>query len=98
MEEKMLKEAPFKPLSVEEQKKLMVENTQLKMYNQRMGEALQKYQTGEIFKRIDWLFKVAENAQMVFSEEAQKKAVEEIESVLFPKVEVKEETPDGTAE
>ena len=74
----------FVPLSEEEQKDLMSENAQLRLYNAKLGKALEEYQTGIVIKRVDWLFKICENAGFAFTEEAVRMAADKIVKFVLP--------------
>lgn len=84
----------FRPLSVEEQKKLMAENVSLRQYNENMAKALQNYQTGFAIRRVDWLFNIVEDKGLVFDDATKLKAVEEIKELVWPTPHI----PDTTQE
>lgn len=83
MEEKK-KETPFRPLSIEEQKRVMAENAQLKIANRNMLDAIQNYQTGFAMKRVDWLFEIVENKGLAFDSDIIVKAAKELIGFVWP--------------
>lgn len=90
MEEKEVKASGSEKLSYEQ-----LENVahQLSEQNRQLYAKLQELQVSNMFKRLDYLFKVVENTG-VFSLEFHTKCVEEIESLMT----IPEEKPDNTSE
>ena len=94
MEEKEVKAPNSEKLSYEQ-----LENVahQLSEQNRQLYAKLQEMQVSNMFKRLDYLFKVVENTG-VFSIDFHTKCVEEIESLMTIPEEKPENDTEGTTE
>ena len=94
MEEKEVKASNSEKLSYEQ-----LENVahQLSEQNRQLYAKLQEMQVSNMFKRLDYLFKVIENTG-VFSIDFHTKCVEEIESLMTIPEEPQEEKKEATEE
>ena len=94
MEEKEVKAPNSEKLSYEQ-----LENVahQLSEQNRQLYAKLQELQVDNMFKRLDYLFKVVENTG-VFSIDFHTKCVEEIESLMTIPEEPQEEKKEATEE
>ena len=94
MEEKEVKAPNSEKLSYEQ-----LENVahQLSEQNRQLYAKLQEMQVDNMFKRLDYLFKVVENTG-VFSIDFHTKCVEEIESLMTIPEEPQEEKKETTEE
>lgn len=94
MEEKEVKAPNSEKLSYEQ-----LENVahQLSEQNRQLYAKLQEMQVSNMFKRLDYLFKVVENTG-VFSIDFHTKCVEEIESLMTIPEEPQEEKKEATEE
>ena len=94
MEEKEVKAPNSEKLSYEQ-----LENVahQLSEQNRQLYAKLQEIQVSNMFKRLDYLFKVVENTG-VFSIDFHTKCVEEIESLMTIPEEPQEEKKEATEE
>lgn len=94
MEEKEVKASGSEKLSYEQ-----LENVahQLSEQNRQLYAKLQEMQVSNMFKRLDYLFKVVENTG-AFSLEFHTKCVEEIESLMTIPEDKPEDTSEKTAE
>ena len=94
MEEKEVKAPNSEKLSYEQ-----LENVahQLSEQNRQLYAKLQEMQVDNMFKRLDYLFKVVENTG-VFSIDFHTRCVEEIESLMTIPEEKPENDTEGTTE
>ena len=94
MEEKEVKASNSEKLSYEQ-----LENVahQLSEQNRQLYAKLQEMQVSNMFKRLDYLFKVVENTG-VFSIDFHTRCVEEIESLMTIPEESQEEKKEATEE
>lgn len=94
MEEKEVKAPNSEKLSYEQ-----LENVahQLSEQNRQLYAKLQEMQVSNMFKRLDYLFKVVENTG-VFSIDFHTRCVEEIESLMTIPEEKPENDTEGTTE
>ena len=94
MEEKEVKASNSEKLSYEQ-----LENVahQLSEQNRQLYAKLQEMQVSNMFKRLDYLFKVVENTG-VFSIDFHTRCVEEIESLMTIPEEKPENDTEGTTE
>ena len=94
MEEKEVKAPNSEKLSYEQ-----LENVahQLSEQNRQLYAKLQELQVDNMFKRLDYLFKVVENTG-VFSIDFHTRCVEEIESLMTIPEEPQEEKKEATEE
>ena len=94
MEEKEVKAPNSEKLSYEQ-----LENVahQLSEQNRQLYAKLQELQVDNMFKRLDYLFKVVENTG-VFSIDFHTRCVEEIESLMTSPEEPQEEKKETTEE
>lgn len=94
MEEKEVKTPNSEKLSYEQ-----LENVahQLSEQNRQLYAKLQEMQVSNMFKRLDYLFKVVENTG-VFSIDFHTRCVEEIESLMTIPEEKPENDTEGTTE
>lgn len=94
MEEKEVKAPNSEKLSYEQ-----LENVahQLSEQNRQLYAKLQEMQVSNMFKRLDYLFKVVENTG-VFSIDFHTRCVEEIESLMTIPEEPQEEKKEATEE
>lgn len=94
MEEKEVKAPNSEKLSYEQ-----LENVahQLSEQNRQLYAKLQEMQVDNMFKRLDYLFKVVENTG-VFSIDFHTRCVEEIESLMTIPEEPQEEKKEATEE
>ena len=94
MEEKEVKAPNSEKLSYEQ-----LENVahQLSEQNRQLYAKLQELQVDNMFKRLDYLFKVVENTG-VFSIDFHTRCVEEIESLMTIPEEKPENDTEGTTE
>ena len=91
MEEKKAKTVEMKP---QDEKKYSYEElnniaSQLSQQNQQLYQQLQRANMANMFKRLDYLFKVVENGAM-FSPEFTDKCIKEIEDSMTLEEEVEE--------
>lgn len=92
-EEKPVHENPPK-LSYEELENVV---SQLSTQNRQLYTRLQQAELTNVFKRLDYLFKVIENLH-AFSEEFVKRCIAEVEDIMTPQEPENSESSDSTTD